>query len=124
MKTLFAALVLLGGVAAAQAPLPKDLSGRWTVESLKATNIFSLDDIAAGPDGTFTAKLTWWTRNPSCTLRKEPLTGRVTPSGISFDVTTKCNNKFVAELNRLESGWTGKAVTVEATPVTAELTAK
>lgn len=124
MKTILAALSLVCCVATAQAPLPKDLSGRWSVESLRATNIFSLDDIAAGPDGTFTAKLTWWTRNPSCTLRKEPLSGRLTPSGIAFDVTTKCNTKFVAELNRAEGGWVGKAVTVEATPVTAELTAK
>jgi hypothetical protein len=114
----------LCALCVAQPQLPKELSGRWSVASLQATNVFSLDDIVATSDTAFEAKLTWWTRNASCTVRKEPIAGRITPGGIAFDVTTKCNNKFVAELNRGEREWTGKAVTLDATPVTAELSAK
>ena len=94
--------------AQAQA-VPKQLSGRWTIASLGRTNLFSIDDIVVAQDQSFTAKLTWWTIDPKCKLHKEPLTGRLTDTSLTFDATTKCDVSFAAELNRAEKGWVGKA---------------
>ena len=110
-------LVTMGSALAQTTALPKDLSGRWTLASQNRTQTFSLDEIlASGPDA-FTAKLTWWTTDPSCMIRAAPVTGRITPTGISFDSKTKCDVSFTAELNRAASGWEGRANTTSGTRV-------
>ena len=74
------------------------------------TQVFSLKDIHAQPDKTFTAKLTWWQTNPWCATRDLPIVGRQTESGgIAFEVPRMCGISYVAELNRSASGWVGKA---------------
>jgi hypothetical protein len=109
----FLALIFaLGGAANAQPlALPKELSGRWTFAAQNRTQTFSLSEISASDQSTFTAKLTWWTTDPSCTIRSEPIQGRITPTGIAFDSKTKCDVSFTAELDRAASGWQGKATT-------------
>ena len=119
--TIFAAI---GNSALAQiTALPKDLSGRWTFAAQNRTQIFSLDGISASGPDAFTAKLTWWTSDPSCTIRAEPITGRITPTGIAFDSKTKCDVSFTAELNRAASGWEGRATTTSGTRVELSLNA-
>jgi hypothetical protein len=122
-------LALIVGTAAAcvdaqESPLPKELSGRWAVPGTNTTDVFSLADMAAGTNSTFAAKLTWWTPDRSCVIRSEPITGRVTPTGISFDATTKCGVAFIVELNRQEKGWAGKGNTTGARLVQIELKAQ
>mgnify|MGYP001764358795 CR=1 FL=1 len=119
-----ALLLVIGGTPLAQTlPLPKELSGRWTFVKANRTQTFTLDDMAAsGPSG-FTARLTWWTSDPQCTIRGEPLVGRVTATGIAFDAKTKCDVSFTVELNRADDRWTGKAVTTSGPRVELELKA-
>ena len=118
-------LVLAPLLANAQTQvLPGELSGRWTFASAGRTNTFSLDAIKPGTDKTFTAVLTWWTADPKCTIRKEPIAGRVTEGGIAFDAKTKCDVEFTTELNRGEKEWVGKAVTKGDNSVTLEVRAK
>ena len=104
--------------------LPNELSGRWTFASAGRTNTFSLDAIRPAKDSTFTAVLTWWTSDPKCTIRREPITGRITEGGIAFDTKTKCDIEFTTELNRGEKEWVGKAVTKGDSSVTLEVRAK
>ena len=119
------ALALAPFLATAQPQvLPAELSGRWTFASAGRTNTFSLDAIKPATDKTFTALLTWWTTDPKCTIRKEPITGRVTEGGIAFDSKTKCDVEFTAELNRGDREWIGKAVTKGENSVTLEVRAK
>lgn len=114
----------LAGAAFAQpVALPKELSGRWTFAAMNRTQLFSLTEISASDQSTFTAKLTWWTTDPSCTLRAEPIQGRITSTGIAFDSKTKCDVAFVAELNRASSGWEGKATTTSGNRVELSLRA-
>lgn len=121
----FALLSAFAGFANAQsAALPKELSGRWTFAAQNRTQSFSLEEISASSPDSFAAKLTWWTSDPKCTIRSEPITGRVTPAGIAFDSKTKCDVAFTAELSRAASGWTGKAVTTSGNRVELSLTAK
>jgi hypothetical protein len=122
-------LALIVGTAAAcvsaqEAPLPKELSGRWSVPGTNATGVFSLAEMAAGTDSTFAAKLTWWTPDRSCVIRSEPVTGKVTPTGFTFDAKTKCGVTFTVELNRQEKAWTGKGNTTGARSVQLELKAQ
>jgi hypothetical protein len=98
--------------AAAQSdapPLPQTLSGRWRFPVDGSTQTFSLEEIRQQPDRTFTAKLTWWQSNPWCAIREEPVVGRVTESGIEFDVPRKCNIAYLAKLRREGAGWVGTA---------------
>ena len=89
--------------------LPPSLSGRWRYPPDGTTQVFSLQDIRAQPDKTFTAKLTWWQTNPWCAWRDLSIVGRQTESGIAFEVPRMCGLAYVAELNRSPSGWVGKA---------------
>lgn len=73
------------------------------------SQVFSLNDIRAQPDKTFTAKLTWWQTNPWCATRELPIVGRQTESGIAFEVPRMCGIAYGAELNRSPAGWVGKA---------------
>ena len=118
------AIVLPLTSVAQQMQLPKDLSGRWTFVAAGRTNTFSLDEIATTQDGKFTAKLTWWTTDPACTVRNEPVAGLLTTKGITFDAKTKCNVEFTAILNAGEKEWTGQATTKGANSVVVEMKAK
>ena len=95
--------------------LPKEISGRWSFSG--GSNIFSLEEIVPSGESAFTANLTWWTRDPACVVRNQSITGRITATGIAFDGKTKCDVKFVAELNRSEGVWTGRATTEQGTVV-------
>ena len=123
VMTLFFGLSLACSVHAQPAELPKELSGRWTLAAQGRTQTFSLTDVSASSQDSFTAKLTWWTTDTKCTIRSEPITGRITPTGIAFDSKTKCDVSFTAELNRAASGWEGKALTTSGTRVEISLTA-
>lgn len=114
---------LSNAVLAQTTSLPKDLSGRWTLKSQHRTQTFSLDAISASGPEAFTAKLTWWTTDPSCSIKAESITGRITPTGIAFDGKTQCDVSFTAELNRSASGWEGKAITTSGRPVELSLKA-
>ena len=105
-----AVMLFVTGVVAQSVQVPKELSGRWTLAAAGRTNTFSLDDISAGPDASFTAKLTWWTTDPKCTVRKEPISGKVTATGIAFNAATKCGVEFTAVLNQTGNEWLGEAV--------------
>lgn len=121
----FTHLFALAGFANAQSvALPKEMSGRWTFAAQNRTQTFSLEEISASNQSSFTAKLTWWTSDPKCTIRSEPITGRITPTGIAFDSKTKCDIAFTAELNRASSGWEGNAFTTSGTRVELSLSAK
>jgi hypothetical protein len=89
--------------------LPKSLSGRWRFAVDGSSQSFSLDEIEALPDKSFTAKLTWWQYDPWCATRSVPIVGRQTESGIAFEVPRKCNIAYTVELNRAPSGWIGTA---------------
>jgi len=115
--------VAYSSTLAQTAALPKDLTGRWNLASQNRTQTFSLDGISASGPDAFTAKLTWWTADPSCTIRAESITGRITPTGIAFDSKTKCDVSFTAELNRAASGWEGRATTTSGTRVELSLKA-
>jgi hypothetical protein len=118
------ALLLLGAAAGACAQdLPKELNGRWTWGN-RATQTFALENIVAGEGGTFAAQLTWWTMESRCAIRGEPVTGKVTPGGLSFASTTKCNNSFRVTLDRAADGWKGNVVTDGPNSITADVTAR
>lgn len=120
------AIVLpLSSVLAQPAQLPKDIAGRWSLPGTDRSNLFSLDGIAAAPDGTsFTAALTWWTTDPKCSVRNEPVSGKVTASGMSFDAKTKCGVEFTAVLQRTGAEWAGQATTKGGNSTVVELKAK
>ncbi|HEY6565205.1 MAG TPA: hypothetical protein VIY86_11945 [Pirellulaceae bacterium] len=119
-----ACLALVGAEANAQSPqLPNSVNGRWTWVQRGWTQTFSLEEIKANPDKTFTAKLTWWTFDLKCSIRDAAIVGRQTESGIAFDATTKCDVSFTAELVRGPSGWTGKAATTSGVAIVLDLKA-
>jgi hypothetical protein len=101
-------LVCAQAVAQSQ-DLPSSLSGRWRFAVDGTTQTFSLEEIRAQTDKTFTAKLTWWQDNPWCATRGLPIVGRQTESGIAFEVPKKCNISYSVQLRRESSGWIGTA---------------
>ncbi len=115
MKALFlnlslACATLASTQAVAQSQdLPSSLSGRWRFAMDGTSQTFSLDEIKAQPDKSFTAKLTWWQYDPWCATRSLPIVGRQTESGIAFEVPKKCNISYTVELRRQPSGWIGTA---------------
>lgn len=111
------------GVAHAQPQLPNELSGRYTVVGTTATQLFSLQDIVQDGDKAFKAKLTWWTVNPRCLIKDEPIVGRITATGIAFDAKTKCDLPFTAELDRTEKHWVGRGSTTAGPQLALELKA-
>lgn len=111
-RLALAALLIVPMLAYGQTqPLPSQLKGRWTYQA-SLTNIFSLSEIKATPEKTFTAKLEWWTANSKCSILGESISGKVTDKGISWELVTKspCNAPYTIELVRGDSGWEGKAV--------------
>jgi hypothetical protein len=100
--------LLAQAVAQAQ-ELPNSLSGRWRFAMDGTTQTFSLEEIKAQPDKTFTAKLTWWQSDPWCATRSLPIVGQQTESGIAFEVPKKCNISYSVQLHREASGWIGTA---------------
>jgi hypothetical protein len=126
-----APLLLAAAAVSAQAQgapreLPKDLHGRWTVVpagSKPVTQPFDLENIQRKDDGTFSARLTWTTADPKCIVRYQPMTGRVTPSGLSFETVTKCDVAISAELAQQGSTWIGKATSKATPPTVMDLTA-
>jgi hypothetical protein len=120
----FVACAATAAACAQEPPLPKELSGRWAVPNTNATDVFSLEEMAAGTDSTFAAKLTWWTSDRSCVIRSQPISGRLTPTGITFDAKTKCDVAFTVELNRQEKAWAGKGDTTSGRLVVLELKAQ
>jgi hypothetical protein len=117
-------LALACTIATAQAPdLPSSLSGRWTWVQRGVSQTFALEEIKALPGKSFAASLTWWTIDPKCAIRKLPIVGTQTDTGLTFDATTKCDVSFSAEISRTSSGWTGKAATKSGNVVVVELKA-
>ena len=124
MRSMLVLLATLGCAAVFAQDLPKEISGRWTWTARGATQVFSLEDIQAQGSG-FTAKLTWWTQDSKCTLRGEPITGRVVGQEIAFEARTKCDVAFTATLARSGAEWAGSAKTTNTPqPVLLELKAK
>jgi len=124
-------LAAAGGLALAQATaptqdLPKDLHGRWTAGAAgAATQPFDLENIERQNDGSFKARLSWTGSDPKCTIRYQPVTGRVTTTGLSFDAVTPCKEAVHAELARGAAGaWVGQASTKATPPALLQLTAK
>ena len=116
-------LAIATNAAQAQEALPKELSGRYVAVGTTVTQVFSLREMTQDTDKTFTAKLTWWTRDQKCVIRNESIIGRITATGIAFDARTKCDVPFTAELNRAEKNWIGKAATTDGPPIALELQA-
>ena len=117
----FLALTPLKFAHSQDAALPKEISGRWTIQGTPRTQTFSIRDISAKPDGNFSATLTWWTFDPKCTLRDEPITGKMTDTGLSFEAKTKCDVSFLAMLERSKNEWAGTARTTSGPEVTLTL---
>ena len=125
-KSSVAAFVLLLSTAASvaqDASLPKEISGRWTFPAGNRTQTFSLSEVAPAAEKTFTAKLTWWTADPKCTIRNEQINGKLTAIGLTFDAKTKCDISFTAWLNRSGTEWEGEAKTTSGPEVVLKLKA-
>jgi hypothetical protein len=115
---------VLGTSATSQGPaLPKELSGRYLHTPSGATQTFSLAEIVATSEKTFSAKLTWWTRDPKCIVRSEPIVGKLTGSGLTFEAKTKCDVEFTAQLDRGQKEWSGSAKTTTGPEILLSLTA-
>jgi hypothetical protein len=123
--TLASVLLVLADLGSAQqTPLPKELSGRYLHAESGRSQTFSLDEIAERPDKTFSAKLTWWSITDSrCSVRGEPIVGRVTDSGIAFDAKNKCDLGFTVQLDRGKNEWTGSAKTTTGPEATFSIKA-
>lgn len=127
-------LALAGAAALAQAPatdaaqdLPKDLHGRWTAKATggrAATQPFDLENIQRKEGNTFAARLSWTTADARCTIRYQPVTGQVTPSGLKFEMKTPCQEALTAELTRGPGGWVGMASNTANPPQVVEITAR
>ena len=105
------------------AELPKEIAGRWTMQASGRTQTFSIEEISAQTDGTFRAKLTWWTSDPKCLIKNEPIIGKFGNDGISFDAKNKCDVSFTTILGRDRTGWTGTATTTSGPTVVLDLKA-
>jgi hypothetical protein len=131
MHALFrvAPLLLAAAGALAQTPeLPKNLHGRWTgtPQGGKApSQPFDLENIEQKAGDTFAARLSWTTADPKCTIRYQPVTGKLTDKGLTLDTTTPCGQALHAELVRgAAASWVGQATTNGTPPVVVDLTAK
>jgi len=132
LRLLPVLLASAGALAQTQAPapvqdLPKDLHGRWSAKaagSPAVTQPFDLENIQRKDDNTFAARLTWTGADAKCTIRYQPITGRVTASGLAFEARTPCNQPLSAELARGAGAWVGTATTQATPPVVVDLTAK
>ena len=106
--------------------LPKDLHGRWTPAATAGAKgqPFDLENIQRKDDGTFAARLSWTGADPRCTIRYQPITGRVTDKGLHFEPKTPCKEAWTAELARSGTGWVGMATNTASPPAVLDLTAK
>jgi len=123
LMTVAIAVVTIGSAYAQDSQLPKEISGRWTIQSSGRTQTFSIEEISVEADRTFRAKLTWWTTDPKCVIRNEAIVGKVGDDGISFDAKSKCDVSFTTKLSRNKSGWTGTATTTSGPIVVLDLKA-
>ena len=106
-----AALAVIGTAPLLAQPLPASLSGRWTgVSNSNMSQTFALDQIEAKGDGTFTARLTWWTMNAACTVRDQPIGGQWRDGAFKFTARTACDVTFNVDLARGDGDWRGRAV--------------
>lgn len=87
------------------------------------TQTFAVEDIAVSPDKTFKARLTWWTSDPKCVIRNEPVVGKIGEDGITFDAKNKCDVAFTTKLTRSKSEWIGTATTTSGPVVVLDLKA-
>lgn len=128
-------LIAAGALAQAQTPaptstpeLPRDLHGRWTGTpqgGRAPSQPFDLENIQRKPGDTFAARLSWTTADPKCSIRYQPITGRLTDKGLALDTTTACGEALRAELVRgAGAAWVGQATTQGTPPVVVDLTAK
>jgi hypothetical protein len=120
-------LLVAFGASAQEQELPKDLHGRWTTATpsgRSAPQPFDLESVTRKDGGTFAARFTWTSADPKCTIRFQPITGRVTPTGLKFESTTPCGEPITAELARGAGGWVGQATNKATPPVVMDLTAK
>jgi hypothetical protein len=120
-------LLIAFGASAQEQELPKDLHGRWTAATASgrsAPQPFDLESVQAKDGGAFAARLTWTSADAKCTIRFQPITGRVTPTGLKFESTTPCGEAITAELARAPGGWVGKATNKATPPAVMDLTAK
>lgn len=123
LKTLVIAITAISPVLAQEAQLPKEISGRWTMQSTGRTQTFAVEDISVSPDKTFKARLTWWTSDPKCVIRNEPVVGKIGDDGITFDAKNKCDVSFTTKLTRNKSEWVGTATTTSGPAVVLDLKA-
>ncbi|HET8748707.1 MAG TPA: hypothetical protein VFM98_24140 [Ramlibacter sp.] len=126
---LLLAAVAAGALAQAQpAPqeLPKDLHGRWSAVAggQASTHPFDLENIQRKDAGSFAARLSWTGADPKCTIRYQPITGTLTPSGLGFEAKTPCEEGLKAQLSRGAGGWLGMATVTAKSATVVELTAK
>jgi hypothetical protein len=124
LRPAFAFLVLFATLASAQAPsVPGEIKGRWTYQT--RSNIFNLSEIKVAADRTFTGKLWWFAGNVRCSIEGDPVSGKLTDGGITWDYVTKdpCNEPYTVELIRTARGWEGKS-TGKKNNVVADVTAQ
>ena len=127
-----APLLFVAAAALAQAPapeLPTDLHGRWTGTpqgGRAPSQPFDLENIKRKDADTFAARLSWTAADPKCSIRYQPVTGRLTDKGgLALDTTTACGQPLRAELVRgAGAAWVGQATTAGTPPVVVDLTAK
>jgi hypothetical protein len=117
------AVTAVGHVYAQVPQLPKEISGRWTMQSTGRTQTFAIEDISLEADKTFRARLTWWTSDPRCLIKNEPIVGKLSDEGIAFDAKNKCDVSFTTKLSRKEAGWAGTATTTSGPVVVLDLKA-
>ena len=123
LMTLTAAVACIGASQAQDAQIPREITGRWTMQSTGRSQTFVLEEITVSPDKTFRARLTWWTSDPKCLIKNEPIVGLTSADGINFDAKNKCDVSFTAKLTRGKSEWIGTATTTSGPLVVLDLKA-
>lgn len=104
--------------------LPGELKGRWIWVKRGLSQSFALEEIRRTDGDSFSAKLSWWTIDARCAIRSEPIVGKLTDGGLSFNATTKCDIPISVELRRGENGWNGTGSAQSVQPIELELQAK
>ena len=104
MHAFFRAVPLLlaaaGALAQVPAPapaseLPKDLHGRWTGTpqgGRAPSQTFDLENIQRKEADSFAARLSWTASDPKCSIRYQPVIGRVTAKGLALDAAMPCGS--------------------------------
>lgn len=123
MTVTFIAIAAAGLTGAQDAPVPKDISGRWTMQGTARTQTFAIEDITVNADRTFRAKLTWWTSDPKCLIKNEPIVGQLVEGVLQFEAKNRCDVSFTTKLSRTDNEWTGTATTTSGPMVVLNLKA-